>query len=238
MKTLGVLGGMGPLASIEFYTSIIKESERRGVSKNHEFPHLLISNLPVPDFISDRTREEESIQMVEEEAIRLELSGADELVIICNTMHLHLSRFQEAVSIPFISMIEVVTEYAKNRSQTIGILGSPTTISSKLYQKPLEAAGRKVLVPTAIEQEEITQAIYRTIAGVQDQSDVEKVAFVISRLKDHGAESVILGCTELPVLLRGYKASIPLFSSIDLLVSHICDSDGYFTKKASFIPLK
>ncbi len=221
MKTLGILGGMGPSASLDFYRTLIEYS---GAQQNHEFPHLLLSNLPVPDFIDDRSREEEAVCMVKKEAKALERAGADELVIICNTMHLYLDRFQSAVDIPFVSMIDTVVKHVHSYSKSVGLLASPTTIASKLYQEPLHNRGVEVLVPTAKEQKMVTQSIYRTIANTQTTEDVKNIQSIADRMLKDGAEGIILGCTELPVLMRYVQGSIPFFASTDLLAHSLLSS--------------
>ncbi|MAE68638.1 MAG: amino acid racemase [Candidatus Peribacteraceae bacterium] len=222
MKTIGVLGGMGPHASIDFYRLLIEKS---GGQTNEGFPHILLSNLPVPDFIEDRSREEEAVQMVEEEAKRLEKAGADFLVITCNTMHVHLDRFRQAVSIPFISMIgAVVDRVQEDGIECVGLLGSPTTIASDLYQEPLKHFGIKVLIPDEEDQSFITHTIFRIIAGKADEHDRSKVCTIIDRLGEHGAQGVILGCTELPMCFRGIEASLPIFRSTEILAKEAIQS--------------
>jgi len=230
MKTIGVLGGMGPYASLDFYRMLIEQSDGR---TNDGFPHILLSNLPVPDYIEDRSREEEAVQMVEAEAQVLENAGADFLVITCNTMHLHLPRFQRAVSIPFLSMTELVVEQvARSGVKRVGILGSPTTLETRLYQDPLSDRGIETLIPNIEDQARITKAILSTVGGQSGEADVSNVLRAIDHLSVIGAEAVILGCTELPVLLRGIEASIPIFRSTEILAEASCID--IFTGKGLF----
>ena len=212
MKTLGVLGGMGPSASLDFYSQMIDLS---GKANNEGYPHILLSNLPVPDYISDRSREEEAVLMAEEESRKLELAGADFLVMTCNTMHLHLPRFREAVSIPFLSMIDLVCDAVD--VSCIGVLGSPTTIETNLYQDPLARRGVTTLVPEAEDQNLLTQVIFRIITGEAGDADRATVLSICDHLVSKGAESIVLGCTELPVLLREVETSVPFIRSTDIL---------------------
>ncbi|MDP7477501.1 MAG: amino acid racemase [Candidatus Peribacteraceae bacterium] len=215
MKTIGVLGGMGPSASLDFYRMLIEQSDGQ---TNEGYPHILLSNLPVPDFIEDRSREEEAVQMVEDEARKLEQAGADFLVITCNTMHLHLDRFQNVVSIPFISMIDAVVDCVRGDGfDCVGLLGSPTTICSGLYQEPLKHLGIKVIIPNEGDQSFITHTIFRIIAGKADTHDSLKISMIIDRLRCAGGQGVILGCTELPLLVSEMDLSVPLFKSSEIL---------------------
>jgi len=110
---LGVLGGMGPQATVRFYDLAIEKSRAMGACKNCDFPHMVISNAPVPDFISGRKDEEVAVGMIEQEIVRLENAGADFLVITCNTMHLHMERFRAKGSVPILSMIDAVVDKIK-----------------------------------------------------------------------------------------------------------------------------
>ena len=203
LPTIGILGGMGPHASLRFCEELIRLSmEQHGAKRNADFPHFLLSNLPVSDFIADRSDEERAVAMVEEEAKRLEIAGADFLVIACNTMHLHIDRFRAAVTIPFLSMVDaVVREVLADGSKRVGLLGSLTTMSSNLYL-PLERAGVETIVPLPKQQHELVDIILRIIEGKKTDDDREHVRAIISGLRHRGAEGVILGCTELPMLFQ------------------------------------
>jgi len=224
MKTMGVLGGMGPQASIRFYELAIKASQARGASKNSEFPHMLISNLPVPDFISDRVCEERSIAMVEQEAVRLEKAGADFLVISCNTMHLHLERFSRKVDIPFVSMVDAVVDRINvDQRGYVGVLGSPTTIRSKLYHRPLVDAGiQEVIAPSMPEQDRLGELIKCVIAGTISWHSEELLLSIARGVVKRGATAIVLGCTELPLVASKAKEELrdtKWYDSLEILAN-------------------
>lgn len=224
MKTLGILGGMGPHASMTFYRSIIEISAlKHGAMKNSDYPHLLISNLPVPDLIHSRESEEVTVRMVEEETRRLALAGAQIMVLACNTMHLFLDRFRRASSVPFLSMIDAVVEaVSRDRRTAVGLLGSATSLRSDLYTRPLVEAGVRCIVPSFSEQELLSTLITENVAGNRNRSDERAVYGIIDRLKEHGAQAIILGCTELPLVLEGGHSSLPVYDSLRLLAEAAC----------------
>jgi aspartate racemase len=202
MKTFGVVGGMGPQATIHFYQQIIDRSQSLyGATKNGDYPHFLLSNLPVPDLISDQNSEKQTVQMVKEEMKRLENAGADLLVMTCNTMHLYQDQLIDGLQIPFLSMIDaVVDRVVSDPITTVGVLGSSTSMQFGLYEKPLKEKGVRVLLLSKNEQTAVTECILRLVAG--NMSDHDSLQSVVRSLKNRGAEAVILGCTELPFMLK------------------------------------
>lgn len=224
MKKLGVLGGMGPQASMRFYERAIAIStEQYGADANHKFPHMLISNIPVPDLISSQEDEERTVAMVEEEARLLKNAGAELFAIPCNTMHLYIGRFRDATQSVFLSMIdEVVERVVSDRHKKIGVMGTQTTMRTGLYNEPLRVKGIETILPTETQQERIVEVIRRYIAGLLTQQDQADVNDVILSLADKGATAVVLGCTELPLAVDHDKSSLPLYDSLQILAEAAC----------------
>lgn len=224
MKTAGILGGMGPFASITFYRSIIELSGLTyGAVRNDEYPHLLLSSLPVPDLIATRESEEVTVRMVEEEIVRLEYAGAEFLVLACNTMHLYLEQFRRVSAVPFLSMIDAVTAaVVRDRLKTVGLLGSVTSLQSDLYSRPLAAAGTRAIVPSLEEQEVLSALIADNIAGNRNVQEERAVYGIIDGLRAQGAQAIILGCTELPLVLRREHCTLPVYDSLRLLAETTC----------------
>jgi aspartate racemase len=224
MKTLGVIGGMGPQASIQFLDLVVQRCTKDfGVCKNDEFPRMLLSSLPAPDIIENRNSEKRAGEMLAEESRRLEQAGADFLVMTCNTMHVLAECCVSSVSIPFVSIIETVVSQAKEEGITkIGLLGSRTTMTSDLYVSPLNTQGIEVLVPKERQQEEVVRCILSTIAGTAGDRERQSLKEEVENLSSAGAEAVILGCTELPLLIDQTMTNIPLLDSLQLLADASC----------------
>ncbi len=220
---LGILGGMGPQASIRLYELIIQSSIRDyGIRDNANVPHILLDNIPVPDLVLSRDDEEKTIRIVEEEAKRLAKAGATLLVLACNTMHLYANRFQSVAGIPFLSMIDsVVKKVLDSGVQKVGLVGSPTTMRSDLYLTPLQNAGIEVLIPKQSDQDRIGTLIHGVIAGTIDAKDTKDFNAIAGKLLSEGAQAVILGCTELPFLVDA-KTDVHFFDSLEILSESIC----------------
>lgn len=224
MKILGVLGGMGPQASVHFYDLLIRTSIKQyNVKKNADFPHILLDNIPVPDLVKSKEDEERTVAIVEEEARRLKEAGADFLALPCNTMHLYSDRIQRAAGLPFISMIDaVVGRVVADGRKKVGLLGSVTTMQSRLYADPLVQRNVEILFPDEETQEVIGSAIHAVIASDYGEAERYCLENAVDQLASQGAEGVILGCTELPLLAEGTQTHIPLYNSLQILAEACC----------------
>lgn len=217
MKTIGILGGMGPQASVRFYDLLIRKSKERGAVHNDDYPHILLSSLPVPDLITSKDAEEDAVIMVEEEARRLAAAGAEFLVMPCNTMHLYLDRYRKASGLGFVSMVDAVADrVASERRSNVAVLGSLTTMRSGLYEYPLGARGVNTISLPWEEQSAVAAVILSVIAGQAGSSQRSILRACIECLAKKGAEAVVLGCTELPLLLP-MQTPIPLYDSLEVL---------------------
>ncbi len=224
MKTIGVLGGMGPQASLKFYERVLFHSQSSYCAfANADFPHLIISNLPVPDLISDNGAQNIAVDMVTCEAKALQNAGADILTLVCNTMHLFLSEYTKDVSIPFLSIIDSVAEQIVNdKKHKVGILGSNTLLESGIYQETLGKNGIMSLIPSVSERKILSQVIMSIIAGTITEEQKRFLNQLVDQLVASGAEGIVLGCTELPLVLNNHMFSVLLYDSLDILARKVC----------------
>jgi aspartate racemase len=210
-KVIGVLGGMGPGATVRFYQLIIENCQKMGLKNNDEYPHIIIYNLPVPDLVSNRRNNQIALDMIIHGLRKMESFGADFIVIPCNTMHLYIDTFRRSVDLPIISLVEEVVN--RIEYQTVGILGSKTSITSMLYQSKLKKRGISYVIPKDVNK--ISDIIKRIISGDNTEEDKQIVQNEIRQMK--GAEAVILGCTEHPLIIRQQDVDIPVFDTLDIL---------------------
>jgi aspartate racemase len=225
MKTLGILGGMGPHAGLRFCEMLLQDSiDRFGAVRNEDYPHFLLSNIPVPDLISSRDDEEKTVSMVEEEAKRLEKAGAQIIVLACNTMHLFQDRFRKATKAQFVSLVDaVVQNVVRDGRKKVGLLGSMTTMKSGLYSEPLGRSGIEVLLPSPADQQEISRVVETIVAHRAVNSEKIFLQKTIESLRAQGADSVILGCTELPQIFTTGSAILPVYDSLRILAETACE---------------
>jgi len=165
--------------------------------------------------------------MMIEGARTLERAGAHVLVIPCNTAHHWLADLQKAVSIPIIDMInETASLIAAHRPplRKIGLLATAGTLHTDLYQNALRKEGVEVLTPSTKEEHQIMDAIHRIKAG--DHTVKDDVVAVAHHLMDEGAEGVILGCTELSLVVEEGDLSCPLFDPLSILAARVVEWAG------------
>ncbi|MDF2950265.1 MAG: aspartate racemase [Sedimentibacter sp.] len=198
MKTLGIIGGMGPLATVDLYRRIVLRTK---ALKDQDHIHVIIdSNTNIPD----RTKaiiangEDPTIELIKS-ARMLEAAGADFLIMPCNTAHYFIDVIKESVHIPFVNMLEETVNYTYDKYGkyiTVGIMATDGTIKSKIYEDYFKKLGIKTVVPEET-QEKIMKFIYEVIKSGRYDEGTDLFYECVSELKEKGADAFLLGCTEL-----------------------------------------
>ena len=212
-KIIGILGGMGPEATIDLFYKIIKFTS---AEKDQDHLRVIIDN---NSKIPDRTaailgKGEDPLPALKETAQNLEKAGADFIIIPCNTAHHFLPQIQESVSIPIINMIEETVKEVQKRIpyiKKVGLLASIGTYKTKIYHQHFKKFNIEVISPKEKSKEEVMKVIYAVKAG--NLSDVIKkdILKIAQKLIDKGgAEAIIAGCTEIPLILKEGDVSVPI----------------------------
>lgn len=217
-KAIGVLGGMGPEASEFLYKLLIEKAIKNyGAKHNDDFPEIVLHSIPVPDFISSDTEREKALLMLEDRVEKLQYLDLCCLSIACNTAHILIDKLQAKSQIPFISMIDAVADRIQaEQKKLIGVLGTPSTLRYKLYQNELEKRGVGVINPTEDQINQLEIIIRHVLAGTATKTDEEALKTIADTLSEQGAEGIILGCTELPLVFPK-QYLLPVYSSLDIL---------------------
>jgi len=218
-KIIGILGGMGPEATIDLFYKIIKFTP---AEKDQDHLRIIIDNNPK---IPDRTasilgKGEDPLPALRESARNLEKAGADFIVIPCNTAHYFLSSIQKSVKIPILNMIEKAASETQQRIpqiKKVGLLASIGTYKTEIYPQQFKKFNIEVIYPNEKDKEEAMKAIYAVKAG--DLSDEVKgnILKIVQKLIDKGAEAIIAGCTEIPLILKEGDVSVPLIDPTQIL---------------------
>jgi aspartate racemase len=222
-RPIVILGGMGPQASSTLYRLLIDEaSSGYGVEHNEDYPHIIVQSLAVPDFISDRSRQSEAIEQMRQGVALARKSDPIAVGMACNTAHLFVDEIEIADGLPFVSLIEVVADAVNAKGiKKVGLMASPTTIATSLYENALNQRGIDVIVPSESEQRRTEEVIRAVIAGKSGPSEAAVLTKISRRLTEEGAEGVILGCTELPLAFDHSVAKFPVFDCLDLLADKL-----------------
>ncbi len=199
-KTLGILGGMGPLATVDLMTKIIALTPAQ---KDQDHIHMIVDNYPQ---IPDRTeailgKGTSPLSFMIDSAKRLEAAGADFIAIACNTAHYYVDDIQDSVNIPIMSMPKETVKFIDTAGfKTIALLATDGTISTNLYQESLRKRGFTVVVPDKLTQVSIMEGIYAVKSG--DLNKGKKLFLHASKtVIEQGAEAIIAACTEIPLVL-------------------------------------
>lgn len=199
---IGILGGMGPEASSYLYRTLIEQSiDQYHASDNVDFPEIVLHSIPVPDFISDALQRDAALVMLKQRVERLDSMDLNCLCIACNTVHMLLPELQGLSSAPFVSMIdEVADRVALAGHDSVAVLGTPSTIRYGLYRDALEVRGVMAVEPDELGLQVCERAIRHVLAGRVEASDATDLAGLADLMVLQGAQGVVLGCTELPLV--------------------------------------
>ena len=218
-KIIGILGGMGPEATIDLFYKIIKFTP---AEKDQDHLRIIIDNNPK---IPDRTaailgKGEDPLPALQETARNLEKAGADFIIIPCNTAHYFLSSIQESVKIPVLNMIEEAAKETRKRIpqiKIIGLLASIGIYKTKIYHQHFKKYNIKVISPEEKDKEEVMKVIYAVKAGNLSEKIKKNIIKIAQKLIDKKAEAIIAGCTEIPLILKEGDVSVPIIDPTQIL---------------------
>jgi aspartate racemase len=222
MKTIGILGGMGPAATVDLFDRIVKATPARR-DQDH-IAVVIVSNPAVPDRSEAILRGGDDPRPLMIEGLRtLAQMGADFAVIACNTAHYYLDDLRAASEIPILDMIGETAQAIRRDHppvERVGILATSGTLATKLYQRALLDEGLSPVEPTDDEIAQMMDAIYGEdgvkTAGVTAGAR-RQLCDVGQKLIDRGAQALILGCTEIPLALHDGDLPTPLIASNQVL---------------------
>jgi aspartate racemase len=223
---LGIFGGMGPEATADLYRKII---DLTPAEKDQDHIPTLIYSLPqVPERTeSIRNKDLSILPYIIGGVKRLEKAGASFIAIPCNTVHYYYGQMAEAIHIPIIHMIrETVREVEAKQpgARRVGILATAGTLESGLYGTALEDRGLEAIIPEEdVVREKVMQAVFGIKSG-QERMAVEGLLADAGRhLADRGAEAIILGCTEIPLVFDPASVDVPVVDATLVLAERAVD---------------
>ncbi|MCM3741209.1 amino acid racemase [Oceanobacillus luteolus] len=227
MKKLGMVGGLGPESTVEYYQSIITQYQEKMGSKE-VLPELFINSINmyrVFEFISKDDLQGLANYLVE--AIEtLEKVGADFAVISANTPHIVFDEVNQRVSIPVYSIVEeTVREAEKQGLKKVGLIGTKFTMENDFFKKPFEDRGKEVVVPTEKEQQYIHEKIVAELENgiVNEETKEHYLAIIEDMVKRDGIDGVILGCTELPMIIKEDDLELPQLNTTQIHIDRIIE---------------
>lgn len=227
MKKVGIIGGLGPESTVDYYQAIISKFQDRLGSKGI-LPELLINSVnmyKVFELIS-QGHTEELITYLSEAVQSLERAGVDFVVISGNTPHLVFDQVQQLVKVPMISIVEETLRTAQELGlNRLGLIGTMFTMESEFFIKPFSAKNIEVFVPNQVEQHFIHKKIVEELEnGVVNQETKRNFLEIIEQMVGrHQMQGIILGCTELPMLIKEGDLNIPQLDTMRIHVNKILE---------------
>ena len=226
MKKLGLVGGMGPESTIPYYHDIVYGVQNRLGEKF--FPNLTIESVNVFDVLRlcNEQKYDELTDYLMQAIKSLIKSGADFVALSANTPHIVFDRLKELSTVPLVSIVEVTCDEAiRLNKRKVGLLGTIFTMTDDFFKKPFYSSNIEIIIPTKEEMEYINCKISSELElGSVKQETLESFQNIIKRMtEEDGIEAIILGCTELPLLLNDEVSPVPCLDTMKIHIQHLID---------------
>ena len=218
MKTIGLLGGMS-WESTQTYYRLINEGVKARLGGLHSAKLVLFSvDFAEIEALQHKGDWPATAKILSGAALSLQKAGADFLVIGTNTMHKVAPEIEQAIRIPLLHIADATaTVLAKDGITRVGLLGTRFTMEQAFYRNRLEGAGIEVITPDGAQRDEVHRVIYEELCQGQINSDSrDSYLDIVASLSGRGAQAVILGCTEIGLLIRQTDTEVPLYDTTEI----------------------
>lgn len=227
MKRTGIVGGLGPESTVDYYQSYIQKYQDRMNSKQ-TLPELFINSINMYNifkFIGE-DRLDDLVEYVAVATNKLEEICADFVVVSANTPHIVFDEVQRKVNVPMISIVESTNVKADQLGlKNVGLLGTKFTMEHDFFKKPFESGGKKIVVPSEDDQQFMHQRIVDELEnGIVNPDTKQAFLKIVNKLiADEQLDGLILGCTELPMILKDGDVDIPLLNTTEIHVDKMVE---------------
>ena len=213
MKTIGILGGLGPESTCEYYRYITRTYYK--ACGDYAYPEIIIYSVRFNKYIELGY---EAANEVKSTIEKLHRAGADFVVAACNSIHIVYDEVSRDIPIPWISIMDVVVEQIKKEHiKKVGLLGTIFTMNKGFYHKALAEYGIETITPDVSAQKKVNDIIFNELVrGVTKKESKDIVLGCIDEMKQNGARGIVLGCTELPFIIHQDDITLPVFDSTAL----------------------
>ena len=217
MKTIGMIGGAGWPSTLEYYRIINQETNKRLGGLNSAKIILSSFNYEMIDALNKKNDHAGVYELVLDAAFRLKKASADFLIICANTMNQYVDAIEKETGLPVIHIADATAEEIKKKSfSKIGLLGTRFTMEMDFYKNRFSQFGIESIVPANPEREFIHSAIMdELLKEIFKKETKNRFLNIIDDLKSNGAEGIVLGCTEIPLLIKQKDVSIPVFNTLE-----------------------
>ena len=233
-KTIGILGGMGPEASANLYWRMIKYTQDKyNAVQDTDYPPIIIYSLPLEGFDETGIVDKPLVKNQLIDGIKkLNLAGADFIIVSCNTVHYFHDDMQKASQVPVFNIIKETRKKIESLGyKKVGLFSSETTKKLGLYQNHFKQYGIEIVNVNKENQSKLNQIIEHVMGGYQNQTDADALNKIAEELADQGAESVVMGCTEIPLAINQSQTKIKLLDTIEIITKAAVDYSIIQTEK-------
>lgn len=218
-KIIGILGGMGPEATLDLFHKIIRLSS---AEKDQDHLRIIIDNNPK---IPDRTtaileKGENPLPALQKTAQNLEKAGSDFIIMPCNTAHYFISEVQQSVNIPILNMIKETAHNIKSifpSFKNVGLLATKGTYKTGLYNSFFKEKNIEILIPSPSEQDIIMDIIYKIKSNILSKEMKIQIIKIAEKQIKRGSQAIIAGCTEIPLILKNEDIKVPVIDPTNIL---------------------
>lgn len=226
MKRIGIIGGIGPASTLDYYNGIINGYREK--TNDNNYPEIIINSVNMTEMLSYVVNKDwDSLTVMLTNAINnLTSAGADFAVIASNTPHIVFDRVQQQSSLPLISIVEETCKYARSKErQKVVVIGTLFTMSSGLYSGAFEKYNIFAAVPSKSQQKSIHNLFFPNLEnGIVVPEDKQKMLEIVSNLiTEHNADALLLGCTELPLMIKDNDVDTLILNTTQIHIDSIVD---------------
>lgn len=225
-KSIGILGGMGPLSSAQFHLRLIRHlHDHYHAVQDTDYPPIWHYSMPMEGFDETGVADGDKVQEQLTAGVRtLAAQGVAVIAIPCNSVHQFYAAMQNTVKVPILNIIEESVKRVEQAGyKRVGLLTSHSTRALGLYETALKKHGLQALGVTEDEQQQLDTVIKAVMSGKHGKADAAIVHSIATHLVEQGAECVLLGCTELPLAVANIQFSFPMFDSLQILAETTAD---------------
>lgn len=223
IKKIGIIGGLGPDSTLDYYRGIINYF--RADTEYLNYPEILIYSLNLTEFmLMVNKKRDYLVKWLLEKIIVLYEANVDFIAIASNTPHIIFDKLKEQSPIPLISIIDETLDYIKSLGvNKVGLLGTQLTMESDLYKKPMQENDIEIFMPAHRDQKIIHDKIFAEleIGIIKQETKDNFLSYVQQMIDDHNIEALILGCTELPLMFPNDELGIPFINTTKLHIESI-----------------
>ncbi len=214
MKRIGLVGGTSPESTLYYYRKYLEISRER--FEPYTYPELVVYSINFKDFLHNPRGWEGRKEILISAAKALERAGAEIIALTANTPHIVFPDVQKAINTPMVSIIDALIEEMRKRGvKKVLLLGTKTTMTADFYRRALEGAGFEVVTPEEREMNELDRIIKEELM-FENFASRDWILSLINRYVSEGVDGVILGCTELPLVVKPGDVDAEVFNTVEI----------------------